>query len=184
MATGDMETSPPMKTLAWELQMKDQIVRYFQAEKSESVLFVLAAVLAVLISIFLVNSANEYRWMAAPLLAIALLQAVVGGTVLLRTNQQVSRLTDQVDSDPLDYRAQELARMAAVQTNFRLYKAIEVAVLLGGIALTYALRSKMSWYSIGIGCIAQGALMLVFDLIAEHRAGVYVEHIQRLVSPS
>lgn len=171
-----------MKTLAWELQMKDQIVRYFQAEKSESVLFVLAAALAVLISIFLLNSASEYRWMAAPLLVIAVLQAVVGGTVLLRTNQQVSRLTDQLDSDPLDYRAQELARMARVQANFRLYKAIEVALVLGGVALTHLLRSRMSWYSIGVGCIAQGALMLVFDLVAEHRAEVYVDHIQRLVS--
>ena len=176
--------SQPMKTLAWELQMKDQIVRYFQAEKSASVLFVLAATLAVLISIFLINSANEYRWMAAPLLAIALLQAVAGSTVLLRTNQQVARLTDQLDSDPLDYRAQELARMTTVQSSFRLYRAIEVAVLLGGVALTYGLRSRLSWYAVGIGCIAQGALMLVFDLIAEHRAEVYVEHIQRLVSPT
>jgi hypothetical protein len=41
----------------------------------------------------------------------------------------------------------------------------------------------MGWYSVGIGCIAQAALMLVFDLVAEHRAEVYVEHIRRLVQP-
>lgn len=172
------------KSLAWEFQMKDQLVRYFQAEKAESALFLLAAAAAIAISLVLVNSANEYRWMAAPLVAIALVQGVVGATVLLRTNQQVARLTDQIDTDPQDFRAQELARMATVERNFRLYKLVEIALLGAGIALTYALRAKMSWYAIGVGCIAQGGLMLVFDLVAEHRADVYVEHIRRLVQAS
>jgi len=179
-----MDAAEPVKTLAWEFQMKDQLVRYFQAEKAESALFLLAAAAAVVISLVLINSANEYRWMAAPLLAIALLQGVVGGTVLLRTNQQVLRLTDQLDTDPLDYRAAELARMERVARDFRIYKTLEIAVLLGGLVLTYALRSRIDWYAVGVGCIAQGALMLVFDLVAEHRADVYVEHIRRLVQPS
>ena len=164
--------------------MKDQLVRYFQAEKAESTLFLLAAAAAVVISLVLINSANEYRWMAAPLLVIALLQGVAGGTVLLRTNQQVLRLTDQLDTDPLDYRAAELARMDRVERSFGLYKALAIAVLLGGVVLTYALRSRISWYAVGVGCVAQGALMLVLDLVAEHRADVYVEHIRRLVQPS
>jgi hypothetical protein len=179
-----MDAAEPVKTLAWEFQMKDQLVRYFQGEKAESALFVFAAVAAVVISLVLINSANEYRWIAAPLIAIALLQATVGGAVLLRTNRQVTRLTDQLDSDPLDYRAQELARMEAVQRNFRLYKIAEIALLAVGIALTYALRARIGWYSVGVGCIAQASLMLVFDLLAEHRAEVYVEHIQRLVHPT
>ena len=179
-----MDAAEPVKTLAWEFQMKDQLVRYFQAEKAESALFVLAAVAAVAISLVLINSANEYRWIAAPLIAIALIQATVGGAVLLRTNQQVERLTDQLDSDPQDYRAQELARMDAVARNFRLYKIAEISILAVGIALTYAMRARLGWYSVGIGCIAQAALMLVFDLVAEHRADVYVEHIRRLVQPT
>ncbi len=179
-----MDVAEPVKTLAWEFQMKDQLVRYFQAEKAESALFLLAAAAAVAISLVLVNSANEYRWMAAPLIAIALIQATVGGAVLLRTNQQVLRLTDQLDTDPQDYRTQELARMETVQRNFKLYRVIEIALLFGGIALTYLLRARMGWYAVGIGCIAQASLMLVFDLVAEHRADVYVEHIRRLVQPS
>jgi len=179
-----MDVAEPVKTLAWEFQMKDQLVRYFQAEKAESALFLLAAAAAVAISLVLINSANEYRWMAAPLIAIALIQGTVGGAVLLRTNHQVLRLTDQLDSDPQDFRAQELARMSSVQRNFRLYRMGEIAVLLAGIALTYTLRARLDWYAVGIGCIAQGALMLVFDLVAEHRAATYVEHIVRLVQPS
>lgn len=176
-----MDVIEPVKSLAWEFQMKDEMVRYFQAEKAESALFVLAAAAAVAVSLMLVNSASEYRWMAAPLLTIALIQVTVGGTVLMRTNSQVVRLTDQLDSDPQDYRAEELRRMDAVGRGFRLYKVIEIALLAAGIVLTYALRGRMSWYSIGIGCIAQSALMLVFDLVAEHRADVYVDHIRRLV---
>ena len=179
-----MEMSTPVKTLAWEFQMKDQLVRYFQAEKAESALFVLAAVAAVVISLVLINSANEYRWIAAPLIVVALIQATVGSAVMLRTNRQVARLTDQLDSDPLDYRSQELARMDTVQRNFRLYKMAEIALLAAGILITYTLRARIGWYAVGIGCIAQSALMLVFDLVAEHRADVYVEHIRRLVQPS
>ncbi len=176
-----MDVSQPVKTLAWEFQMKDEMVRYFQAEKAESALFLLAAAAAIAISLVLINSASEYRWTAAPLLAIALVQLVVGGAVLLRTNRQVENLTAQLDSDPQDYRSQELARMDTVARNFRLYKGIEIALLAIGVILTYALRDRMTWYAVGTGCIAQSALMLVFDLVAEHRADLYVEHIRRLV---
>ncbi|MEO8503649.1 MAG: hypothetical protein ABI609_07110 [Acidobacteriota bacterium] len=177
-----MDVSEPVRSLAWEFQMKDQIARYFQAEKFESALFVLAAAAAIAISILLINSASEYRWIAVPLIAIALIQIVVGGTVLARTNRQVDRLTNQLDTDPLDYRAQELQRMDRVQRNFKLYEAIEITLLLGGIALSYFMRSRIDWYAVGIGFIAQSALMLVFDLVAAHRAEVYVDHIRRLVS--
>lgn len=179
-----MDVSQPVKTLAWEFQMKDELVRYFQAEKAESALFLLAAAAAIAISLVLVNSASDYRWAAAPLVAVALVQLAVGATVLLRTNAQVQRLTDQIDTDPQDYRGQELTRLAAVTRGFRWYKAVEIVVLLGGVALTYAFAGRMSWYGVGVGCIAQGALMLVFDLIAEHRADVYIEHIRRLVPPA
>lgn len=179
-----MDVAEPVKTLAWEFQMKDQLVRYFQGEKAESVLFLLAAAAALVISMVLVNSADEYRWIAAPLLLVAALQTVVGTTVLLRTNRQVVRLTEQLDSDPQDYRAEELRRMEGVRRGFTLYKALEIAVLLAGIGLTLAFRGRVALYAVGIGCIAQGALMLVFDLVAEHRADVYVEHIRRLVQPS
>ena len=70
--------------------------------------------------------------------------------------------------------------MNKVMRSFHLYKVVEIAILAAGIVMTFAFRSRDGLYAAGIGCILQGALMLVFDLFAEHRAQVYIDHIQRL----
>jgi hypothetical protein len=49
-----------------------------------------------------------------------------------------------------------------------------------GIALVFLYRGRALSYSIGVGLLMQSSLMLVFDLFAEPRADVYVEHIKSL----
>lgn len=155
--------------------MESQMLQYFQGERAESLLFLLVAAIAILVSIQLLANESAYRYLAVPLLAIAAIQVTVGGTVFLRTPKQVARLAVQLDDQADAYRAAELPRMETVQRNFRIYKVLEIVVLLAGIVLTYWCRGNLALYSVGIGMIAQGAAMLVCDLFAERRADLYVE---------
>ena len=161
--------------------MKDQIQSYFSAEKIEGLAGTLAGICAIGLSIYLWVKASPYRGMAFPLVLVGLIQIGVFGTVFLRTDKQVTELTAQLATSPSDFKAKEIPRMEGVMRNVRTYKVIEIAILLGGILMTFLWREKNMVYSAGIGCILQGSLMLVADLLAEHRGEEYLRPLRALV---
>lgn len=122
--------------------MQDQMVRYFAAEKAESWLFILAGVVAVGVSAWLLRTGSGYRGMAYPLIAVGLIQLVVGGTVAFRTDAQVAALVQQLAASPATFQTAELPRMAVVMRNFELYKLVEISLVLIGVGLTYFFRQK------------------------------------------
>jgi hypothetical protein len=160
--------------------MQEQMVRYFSEEKSESWLFILVGLVAIAVSVWLLRTGSSYRGMAYPLIAVALIQLVVGGTVAFRTDAQVAELTAQLASAPAAFQGAEVPRMETVMRNFQLYKAIEVALLLAGVALTLFFRRKELVYGIGVGLVIQASLMLVLDLFAEKRGDEYLAAVRTL----
>lgn len=164
--------------------MQEQMVRYFAEEKAESWLFILVGVVALGASVWLLRTGSSYRGMAYPLIAVGLIQIVVGGSVAFRTDAQVAALTAQLASSPSAFQLAEVPRMEVVMRNFTLYKGIEIALLLVGVALTYAFRQKELVYGIGVGLVMQASLMLVLDLFAERRGDEYLSAIRTLPAVS
>jgi hypothetical protein len=162
-------------------EMHAAVITYFSGEKRESLLFLTAGLLALLASLFLVRTGSPLRGMAWPLSAVALIQLVVGGTVYARTDAQVRGLHAQLQGDPRAYTGAELPRMATVRRSFTVYKTIEIALLAAGLAGIFLCRDRETLYAVSLGLALQSALMLAFDLAAERRADVYVDHIQTLV---
>lgn len=162
--------------------MTGAIQSYFQAEKSESLLFVGMGILAVCAAIFfLVRGSAFQKGMAYPFIAIALIQIVVGGAVYLRTDAQVAGLIALHASNPAEYKAQELPRMEKVNRSFDVYKIIEIGLLAAGVALMlYFRRRSAGWSGAGLGLSLQAGVMLLLDLFAEARADVYTKFIQGL----
>jgi hypothetical protein len=167
-------------------QMQEELVRYFLAEKYESLLFMIIGALAITVAVWLWMSGSSFaatfKAMAYPLVTVALIQIVVGGSVYFRSDKQIETLTAQVQSAPTTYKTEELKRMDVVNKNFTLYKWIEVLLLLAAIATTFVVSRNSPWYAAAIGLLIQAALMLVADLFAEHRAHHYVDCMNRLVS--
>jgi len=164
--------------------MQEQMVRYFSEEKAESWLFILVGVVALGASVWLLRTGSSYRGMAYPLIAVGLIQIVVGGSVAFRTDAQVAALTAQLASSPSAFQLAEVPRMEVVMRNFALYKGVEIALLLVGVALTYAFRQKELVYGIGVGLVMQASLMLVLDLFAERRGDEYLSAIRALPAVS
>lgn len=162
------------------MAMQDQMLRYFSEEKAESALFVLVGVVAIALSVWLWRTGSAYRGMAYPLIGVALIQLVVGGTVYLRTDGQLAVLAAQLASAPAAYQAAEVARMEVVMRSFALYKIIELALFAVGVALTYVFRQKEMLYAVGMGLVVQSSLMLVADLFAEKRGDTYLAQVRAL----
>lgn len=156
------------------------IITYFKGEKRESLLFMAAGFASIAASVFLWRTDSAWQGMAYPLIAVALIQIVVGSTVYFRTDAQVLGLHTQLASDPAAYRAAELPRMETVRRSFNLCKGVEITLLVLSIAGYFFFRERQTLFAVSNGLMLQSALMLALDLVAERRADVYMDHIRRL----
>lgn len=162
--------------------MTEAIDRYFQAEQAESLLFVAIGLVAVAASLFFLLRYGDAmsKGLAIPLIAVGLIQIVVGGSVYLRTPQQLSALKIQQTNAGAKFKAVETARMATVMTNFKIYKIIEVGFIVVGLTMVLMIEQPY-WLGVGMGMLVQGALMLPTDITAEQRGAVYQHAVARSV---
>jgi hypothetical protein len=151
---------------------------YFVAEKQESVIFMAVGLLAIGLSVWLWMNGHRLKSMAYPLVVIGLMQMVVGGTVYLRTDSQVSTLIAQLQVNPAAAKAAETTRMQTVMKNFSIYKSIEMLLLIIGLGMiAFAQRHDMA-AGIGVGLVLQAAFTLTLDLFAEARGADYLSAVQ------
>jgi hypothetical protein len=164
-------------------EMQVHLIRYFFGERRGALLLLVlggAALLAALLLLAL-GGPGAARGLAVPLGAIALIELAVGWAVFSRTDAQMAALSRQLEADPGGYREAELARMRKVETGFRIYKAVEIAVVAGGIALAVSFQDRPALFAAGAGCVLQGLLLLVVDVAAAERARQYVAALHRLL---
>ncbi len=157
------------------------LLTYFSGEKLSAAAFLLIGAGALGFSSFLWKANSPYKGMIYPLVLIGLIQMVVGGVVFFRTDSQVAGLLEHLKTHPTDFRAEEVARMKKVLDSFALYKAVELLLLAVGIFMTFSYRQNMTLYASAIGLVAEASILLVADLIAEHRAEVYLMRLLEFV---
>ena len=103
---------------------KSDIEKYFTAEKSESLLFVIigfAAIIAAVIFFFFLKT-NFYKGLSVPILLIAFIQISVGYTVYKRSDSDRKRNTYAYDLNPGELSNKEIPRMLAVEKNIIVYR--------------------------------------------------------------
>lgn len=162
--------------------MMNDMSSYFVAEKQESVIFVVVGLLAIGLSIWLWMNGHRLKSMAYPLVIIALMQIVVGGTVYLRTDTQVSTLSIQFQTDPEALKAEEGTRMQSVMKNFSIYKTIEMLLLIVGVGMIAFLQRYDVAAGIGVGLVLQAAFTLTLDIFAEARGADYLSAVQGIAN--
>jgi hypothetical protein len=158
--------------------MDERIYTYFQGEKQAGAAFAALGAIALLLSLALWRGRGDLRGMVYPLVLFGLVQIGVGGGLLLRTDAQVAGLVEQYQRAPAAFRESELERMKKVQRSFQLIKAAELVLLATGAGLAFGVRSNRFWSAVGLGLVAQMAVMLAFDLLAEKRGKAYLEQLE------
>lgn len=165
---------------------KADIERYFTAEKSESLVFIiigLSAIVAAIILYFFLKT-NFHKGMAYPLLLIAIIQITVGYTVYKRSDSDRKRNSYAYDMNPAELRNKEIPRMLVVKKNFVIYRWIEIMLLLTGLVLFFLWKNnpdKAFWTGVGMGLAIQAAIMLCADYVAEARAITYTKGLQDFI---
>jgi|CXWL01.1.fsa_nt_gi hypothetical protein len=169
------------------MDLLPHILVYFRAEKEAAFWIIIVGGIALAASTWLWLAGIRrprggfHRGMAVPLASIAVIQLIAGGTIYLRTDAQIDRLTEQYYSDRAAFCTEETARMERVRAGLRFYQAIEIILMTAGLVLIIVYRCRPGWCAAGIGLVIQAGIMLVFDLAAAHRAEIYITSIKRLI---
>ncbi len=154
----------------------ETISTYFNAERAESVVFIVAALLALAASVWclLVLKQSFYFGMAISLATIAALQLIVGVTIYQRSPQDTARVQQMIQLEPDRLQSQEVPRMRVVMRNFKIYLGVELTLLILSLfALTLVTPGSLA-QGLALGMALQAAFTAVLDLIATLRGGAYL----------
>ncbi|MCH7415604.1 hypothetical protein MM213_19030 [Belliella sp. R4-6] len=159
------------------------IEKYFNAEKTESLLFIGFGILAVILSIYFFFVIKESFWkgIAIPLVFFSIVQIVIGATIFTRSPVDNARVENILKQEFHKIQSEEIPRMEKVMNNFVYYRYFEIAMMFFGIVLMYALSNYGFWKGFGLGLFIQCAVLLSLDFFAEKRGHFYVEHLKELV---
>jgi hypothetical protein len=160
----------------------NQIEKYFNAEKYESVLFVLVGIIAISVAIYFFIKLKQpfYNGVAYPLIGVALIQIIVGTSVYIRSPKDITRVNEIVQTDQSRIQTEEIPRMMVVMKYFNTYKWVEIGLLVIGICM-FLYFSKMSILAgVGLGLLIQSSFMLLLDFFAESRGKEYLEFLKSL----
>ncbi len=151
---------------------------YFSGEKGEGVWFMTAGFSAIAAGGLLYSRRSDLaRGAMYPVVAVGVLQLVVGVAVYFRTDAQVSRLDHALEVDAREYRTHELERIRRVNREFTFLKWTEIGLAAGGVGLAVvgAQTNRDTLKGIGIGLAVQSVAMLALDLLAADRAHEYTD---------
>ena len=99
---------------------------------------------------------------------------------------QVGAETDHYEAalarDPAAYRREEAEHMRGTSSRFVVYRAVELAMVLGGSgALVYGATSGAdAWKGAGLGVVTLSLPLAILDTINDARASRYLEHLAKL----
>jgi hypothetical protein len=154
----------------------ETISTYFNAERAESVVFIVAALLALAASAWclLVLRQPFFFGMAISLAMIAGLQLIVGVTIYQRSPQDIERVQKMVQSEPDRLQSVEVPRMRVVMRNFKIYLGVELILLILSLLALTIFSSGSLRHGLALGLALQAAFTAVLDMIATLRGGAYL----------
>lgn len=156
--------------------MRGSMHTYFSGESAEGWAFGGLGLVSLGSATGLVLGGSDLtRGMSVPLFAVGIIQLGLAIGLFLRTPGQVAGFDAQLTTNPAEYKTGETTRMERVMRGFAVYKAAEVGLFFGGVALSGAGGISKSDFALGAGITlaAEALVMLILDFYAEGRGRVY-----------
>jgi predicted membrane channel-forming protein YqfA (hemolysin III family) len=157
---------------------------YFKQEQIESLIFIILGILSICLALIFLGiiKYSFFKGMAVPLLAVGLIQLIVGTTIYLRSPEDKYRVTQMLINERSKIKTEEIPRMEKVMQNFTVYKWIEIVLILASIILLIIFYSSPQtyWKGLALGLLIQAIMMLSLDVLAENRGQVYIEQLQKI----
>lgn len=165
------------------MKAMNQVLKYFNAEKNESILFIIIGVTAIMLSVYFLLKLKQpfYNGLSYALIAIALVQLTVGFTVFLRSPKDIIRVEQIIETEITKIETEEIPRMKNVMKNFVTYRWVEIVLAIIGIILFFFFQPLTLWKGVGLGLAIQAILMLGLDFFAENRGKIYLEYLREFI---
>ena len=159
------------------------VVKYFNGEKAESYIFILIGVIALAMAAYFIFALKSSFWkgVAIPFIIVALLEFIVGYTIVTRSPKDITRVETFIKKEPQSIKTLEIPRMEKVMSNFVIFRYAEIALIILGMALMYSSMNDTFWRGIGLGLFIQASIVLCLDFFAERRGHIYIVYLQELV---
>jgi len=156
---------------------------YFNAEKNESLLFILIGLIAIGVSIYFLIILKKpfFNGISVPLIALAIIQLIVGTTVYNRCPKEIARLEHIIAKEKNKIAGGEIPRMDSVMKSFVIYRWIEIIFIMAGILFIFQFRDNPFINGIGFGLSIQSAILLTLDFFAEKRGIEYLSYLKSLI---
>ena len=163
--------------------IKTEIEKYFLAQKQESLILCLAGIIAILLAggFFFLWKTQFAKGAAAPLLALGILQAIIGYAVYAKSDKQRIDNVYAADMNPGKLKNQELPRIHSLNRNLTIYRFVELFLILAGIGMGVYFKSQpdRSFYiGLGVALAIESALLLGLDSLAWKRALFYTSQLE------
>jgi hypothetical protein len=183
-----METYQSSFTAIWCIKTmltKTDIEKYFNAEKNESLLFIIMGITAIVLALMFIFyvKANWSKGASIPLLLIGLMHLVVGTIIFNRSDKDRIRVVYALSMNPGEIARKEIPRMELVNKNFVTYRYTEIVLLLIGLGLVFFFKTrpdKRFWVGVGVALAIEAAVSLGADFFAEKRAATYTHQLKNL----
>ncbi|MEZ5059226.1 MAG: hypothetical protein R2879_19495 [Saprospiraceae bacterium] len=157
----------------------ENILNYFSGEKLQCTLGLVISILFILTSVYFLNTQKSLlNGMAYSILPLAILLSVVCIGVVIRTPNDIKRVTAFYQEAPDKLKSEELPRMEKVLKSFSLIKKIEIGIFILGLILMIIFWKNELVKGIAMGLLIQGVVLYLFDHFAESRAFDYIEFLK------
>lgn len=160
------------------LRVREEMRAYVRGEQREGFLTALAGLAALGLAGWLVATAHPWRWAAAPLAPMGVLQLIAGANEFRFARKLRGELGVLLASDPGRFQHAEAARAGRALHGIRLGLALEAALLVVGAALMWFRWDDGVWSAIGLGLAADGLLLLLLDADDLRRTSTYLAHVR------
>ena len=156
------------------------VLRYFNGEKAESYIFILIGVIALAMALYFIFALKSSFWkgVAIPFIIVALLEFIVGYTIVTRSPKDITRVETFIKKEPQSIKTPEIPQMEKVMSNFVIFRYAEIALIILGMALMYSSMNDTFWRGIGLGLFIQASIVLCLDFFAERRGHHYMEYLK------
>jgi hypothetical protein len=163
--------------------------KYFMEEKQAGLIFLVIGSLAMIVGIicffFLKSNPSFFKGVAIPLIAVGLIQGIVGYTVYSRSDKQRKDIAYSMGLEPVPFvKTNELPRMQKVMKSFNILMVVEIVLLVVGIGLFLYFNKtsdKSFWKGIGLSLAIMALTTGVLDFLAEKRGKQYTSELTKMI---
>lgn len=162
---------------------KDNILAYYQSERGEAIFMLLWGGVVSGISLWGILSLEDIFWtgMFYTVIPLSTLQFLTGVRNLIFVKKKRAKVLDKLSLSLLKAVKAEKTRVLNTQIRLRFYRLIEQILFFLGFAFTFAggvFGLSVFLAGSGIGLMLQSAVLLIQDLFAEWRTGIYLEELE------